>query len=83
MDELARRPIQNRFTSERLQRRIAYTFANRINTFAGFFKTSEEREELKRIKSEHKKQLKDYYRDSYHPKIMNLPQFRYEITLET
>jgi hypothetical protein len=74
--------VRTRETSERLQRRIAYSFVNRTNTFLKFQKSSEERQLLKRTQSEHKKALKMHYKDAYSPKIMNLPQFNYQITAD-
>ena len=84
MDQQLTTPRRHRETSERLQKQITYSFVNRVNTFSKFYKTSEEKEKLKKIRAEHKIALKEHYGDGYNPrKTMNLPQFVYEITLST
>lgn len=71
-----------RETSERLQRRLIYQMVNRVNTFLKYKKTSEEKERTKKVISEHKKALKAHYGGNYNRKIMNLPDFAYQITHE-
>jgi hypothetical protein len=76
LSESARR----RISSERLQRKNAYTFANRINTFKKFEKTPEEKQKLKEVQAQHRRLLKECYGQEYNKnKIHNLPQYRYEI----
>lgn len=77
MDQQLRQ--SGRETSERLQRKIAYGFVNRINTFKGFEKNPEERGRLKQIKAEHKNLLRAHYGESYTKRILNIPQFVYQI----
>lgn len=79
MDQTVR-AHHGRETSERLQRRLIYAFVNRVNIFKSYYKTPEEKLKLKRTKTEHKKALKQHYGSGYNRKIMNLPQFTYEIT---
>lgn len=78
------KPIRRRESSEALRRRIAYSFANRTNTFKKFEKTEEERSKLKQVQSEHKQALKIHYgRDYNRNRIHNLPQFVYQISANT
>ena len=78
------RQTRKRESSEGLRRRIAYSFANKVNTFRKFEKTPEEKKELRKVQSEHKNALKAHYgADFNRNKTFNLPQFKYEITLST
>jgi hypothetical protein len=74
------RKNSGRETSERLQRRITYGLVNRVNTFLKYKKTSEEKEQAKKTKSAHKNALKAYYKEDYNSRILNLPDFTYQIT---
>lgn len=72
--------VFDRKTSEELQREIASHFADRSNKAATFFKTKEEKEELKKVRTRHKRELKRHYGSQYSSRIHNLPDFVYQIT---
>jgi hypothetical protein len=80
MEEL-RKPTRGRETSERLQRRLAYNLVNKTNICIKYQKTSEEKEALKRVRSQHKKDLKAAYGEKYTRRVMNLPDHMYRITM--
>lgn len=66
-------------SSEEHSRRVAYSIANKTNSFLAYQKTTEEKEHLKRIKAAHKTELKSYYKENLTRKILNLPELIYQI----
>lgn len=73
-----RSSVGEEITSEMVQRKLAYRFANRKNVLGRLFKTKEEKEELRKLKSEHKNALIQHYGKDYNRrKIFNLPQYSY------
>jgi hypothetical protein len=73
------RPRFGRMTSEKLNRKNARHFADKVNTFARYAKTPEEKLELKKVRTEHKNSLKVHYGSAYHSRIHNLPDNQYQI----
>ncbi len=73
------KPKFGRMTSEKLNRKTARHFADKVNTFAQYAKSPEEKAELKKVRAEHKKTLKTHYGGSYHTRIHNLPDNMYRI----
>lgn len=75
------KPIHHRMTSEQLHRRTVAQFVTKVNTTLHYQKTEEEREKLKKTKAKHKRILQKFYGPDYNKKILNLPELRYEITM--
>ena len=69
-----------RQTSEHSHIRETHHFADKINMFSAYRKTSQEKEALKAAQAHHKKILKTYYGQKYQKKILNLPDVVYEIS---